>query len=142
LVHRAKGFKVHMGNRIYVGNLSEKTTDDDLRLAFAPHGLVVSANVMVDRATRRSRGFGFVEMATEELAQAAIAAMNGQMLDGQALTVNEAKAREARGGAAGAGGFRGGSGGGRNYGGVDAGRRGGAFGGGSGQRRGGRGGDR
>jgi RNA recognition motif-containing protein len=131
-----------MGNRIYAGNLSEATTDEALRLAFAPHGLVVAANVIVDRATGRSRGFGFVEMATEEQAKAAIAAMNGQMLDGQALTVNEAKAREARGGAAGAGGFRGVGGGGRNYGGAGAGRRGGAYGGVAGQRRGGRGGDR
>jgi RNA recognition motif-containing protein len=131
-----------MGNRIYVGNLSEKTTDGDLRAAFAPHGAVVSANVMVDRMTGNSRGFGFVEMTTEEQAKAAITALNGQMFDGRALTVNEAREREVRVGAAGAGGFRGGGGGGRDYG--AGGRRGGAYGGGAGagQRRGGRGGDR
>lgn len=135
-----------MGNRIYVGNLSYNTTDEDLRGAFEPHGEVVSATVMVDRMTGHSRGFGFVEMATEEQAKAAIAAVNGQTLDSRALTVNEAREREPRIGGGGGGGFRGGGGGGgRDYGGGvgdRGGRGGGRGGGGGGPRRGGRGGDR
>jgi cold-inducible RNA-binding protein len=131
-----------MGNRIYVGNLSYNTTDEELRQAFAAHGEVVSANVMVDRMSGHSRGFGFVEMATEEQAKAAIGAMNGATIDGRALTVNEAREREPRVGGGG-GGFRGGGGGGgRDFGGGgggggdrDRGRRGG----GAGPRRGGRG---
>lgn len=96
-----------MGNRIYVGNLSFNTTDDDLRNAFAPHGEVVSANVIVDRTSGHSRGFGFVEMATPEQAKAAIEALNGSMLDNRALTVNEAREKEPRRGPG--GGFSGGS---------------------------------
>ena len=142
----APGFRAEMGNRIYVGNLSYNTTDEDLRGAFEPHGEVVSANVLVDRMSGHSRGFGFVEMATEEQAKAAIAAMHGQTLDSRALTVNEAREREPRIGAAGAGGFRGGGGGGggRDYGGGrgGGGRGGPGGGGGGGHRRGGRGGDR
>ena len=131
-----------MGNRIYVGNLSYNTTDEELRTAFGAHGEVVSANVMVDRMSGHSRGFGFVEMATEDQAKAAIAAMHGAMMDGRALTVNEAREREPRVGGGGGGGFRGGGGrdfGGGGGGGGDRGRRGGGPGGG---RRGGRGGDR
>jgi len=131
-----------MGNRIYVGNLSYNTTDEELRQAFAPSGEVVSANVMVDRMSGHSRGFGFVEMATEEQAKAAIAAMNGAMLDSRALTVNEAREREPRVGGGGGGGFRGdGGGGGRDFGGGGGGgdRDHGRRGGGGGPRRGGRG---
>jgi len=93
-----------MGARLYVGNLSYSTTDDSLRAAFAPHGEVVSANVMVDRETGRSRGFGFVELSSEAEARTAIDAMNGSTLDGRALTVNEARERTPRGGGGGGGG--------------------------------------
>jgi cold-inducible RNA-binding protein len=87
-----------MGNRIYVGNLSYSTTDDVLREAFSKHGEVVSANVMLDRVSGQSRGFGFVEMATEEQAKTAIEALHGSTLDNRTLTVNEARAREPRAG--------------------------------------------
>ena len=90
-----------MGNRIYVGNLSYNTTDEALREAFAKHGEVVSANVMLDRVSGQSRGFGFVEMATEEQAKAAIEAMHASTLDNRTLTVNEARAREPRAGGGG-----------------------------------------
>jgi RNA recognition motif-containing protein len=83
-----------MGNRIYVGNLSYNTTDEELRSAFATHGEVVSANIMVDRMSGRSRGFGFVEMATEDEAKRAIDALHGTVLDNRTLTVNEARERE------------------------------------------------
>jgi cold-inducible RNA-binding protein len=96
-----------MGKKLYVGNLTYGVTDGALEQMFAAHGTVQSAQVIMDRDTGRSKGFGFVEMGSDQEAQAAIAALNGQMADGRALTVNEAKPREERGGS------RGGSGGGR-----------------------------
>jgi RNA recognition motif-containing protein len=89
---------------IYVGNLSYNTDDAALRVAFEPHGEVTSAQVVMDRETGRSRGFGFVEMSSDEQAKAAIAALNGTELDGRTLNVNEAKPRT--GGAGGGGGER------------------------------------
>ena len=83
--------------KIYVGNLSFRATDEDLRAAFEPYGEVVSARVINDRETGRSRGFGFVEMPDDAEAEAAIAALNGQENNGRTLTVNEAKPREPRG---------------------------------------------
>jgi RNA recognition motif-containing protein len=96
-----------MGKNIYVGNLSYDTTQAQLQDLFEAHGEVTSVNVITDRRTGRPRGFAFVEMATEQAANAAIAALNGQEVDGRALNVNEAKPRESRGGG------RGGRGGGR-----------------------------
>jgi len=103
-----------MGKKLYVGNLSYETTDADLEQLLAPYGRVQSAQVIKDRDTGRSKGFGFVEMGSDQEAQAAIAALNGQMVGGRSLTVNEAKPREDRGGGrGGSGGGRGGYGGGR-----------------------------
>lgn len=85
-----------MGRKLYVGNLSYQTTSDDLKQLFAPHGTVASADVIMDRSTGRSKGFGFVEMSNDSEAQAAIAALNGQQHDGRPLTVNEARPREDR----------------------------------------------
>jgi RNA recognition motif-containing protein len=105
-----------MGKKLYVGNLTYGVTDSALEQMFAPHGTVESAQVIMDRDTGRSKGFGFVEMKTEQEAQAAIAALNGQQVEGRSLTVNEAKPREDRGGRGGSGGGRGGyGGGGRRY---------------------------
>ena len=87
-----------MGKRLYVGNLGYTVTSADLEQIFAPHGTVQSAQVCEDRDAGRSKGFGFVEMGTEEEAGKAIAALNGQDHGGRALTVNEAKPRENRGG--------------------------------------------
>jgi RNA recognition motif-containing protein len=104
-----------MGKKLYVGNLGYAVTDSDLTKMFEAHGTVESAQVILDRDTGRSKGFGFVEMKTAQEAQAAIAALNGQDLGGRALTVNEAKPRTdgGRGGSGGRGGHgRGGSGGG------------------------------
>jgi RNA recognition motif-containing protein len=98
-----------MENKLFVGNLSFNTTENDLQDAFAPHGTVLEANLMQDRSTGRSRGFGFVTMSTNEEAQKAIAAMNGAQLDGRSLTVNVARPREDR---ASGGPRRGGGGGG------------------------------
>lgn len=104
-----------MGRKLYVGNLAYDVSTPDLEQLFAQHGTVDSAQVIEDRATGRSKGFGFVEMGSDEEAQAAIQALNGQEYGGRALTVNEAKPREARGGSRGGG--RGyGGGGGRGYG--------------------------
>ena len=103
-----------MGSKLYVGNLSYATTSSDLEQLFAAHGSVQSAEVISDRETGRSKGFGFVQMGTDEEAQAAIAALNGQTHDGRPLTVNEAKPREDRP-RGGGGGGRGGYGGGRRY---------------------------
>jgi cold-inducible RNA-binding protein len=101
--------------KIYVGNLSYDTTDQDLQAAFAAYGNVSSAQVVIDRDTGRARGFGFVEMASQEEGQAAMAALNGSQLQGRTLTVNEAKPRTER---SSGGGNRGGGGGGRgSYGG-------------------------
>ena len=104
---------------IYVGNLSYRMTDDDLRAAFEPFGEVDSARVISDRETGRSKGFGFVEMADGEQAQAAIDQLNGSELEGRSVTVNEAKPRQDRsgGGGGGRGGYGGGGGGGRGGGG-------------------------
>src|SRR3954469_14983723 len=104
-----------MGSKLYVGNLSYNTTGSDLEQLFGQHGSVTSAEVINDRDTGRSKGFGFVQMGSDAEAQAAIAALNGQEHDGRALTVNEAKPREDRprgGGGGGGGGGRGGYGGG------------------------------
>jgi len=95
-----------MNTKLFVGNPSYDTTENDLQDAFAAHGTVTEANLMVDRATGRPRGFAFVTMSSPEEAQKAIAAMNGANLDGRNLTVNEARPREERSG----GGFRGGRG--------------------------------
>jgi RNA recognition motif-containing protein len=97
-----------VAKKLYVGNLSYETTDSDLRTLFGQHGTVQSAQVIMDRDTGRSKGFGFVEMDSGEQAQAAITALNGQQVNGRALTVNEARPREDRGGS------RGGSTGGRD----------------------------
>jgi cold-inducible RNA-binding protein len=110
-----------MGKNIYVGNLSYDTTQAQLQDLFEAHGEVTSVNVITDRDTGRPRGFAFVEMATEQGANAAIAALNGQEVDGRALTVNEAKPRESRGG--GRGGSRGGGRGGSRGGGSRGGDR-------------------
>jgi cold-inducible RNA-binding protein len=108
-----------MSNKLFVGNLSFNTTENDLQDAFAAHGTVTEANLMMDRATGRPRGFGFVTMSTPEEAQKAIEAMNGKSIDGRALTVNLARPREERSGGGGGGGGRreygGGGGGGRRY---------------------------
>ena len=102
-----------MGSKLYVGNLSYNATGSDLEQLFAQHGQVSSAEIIADRDTGRSKGFGFVQMGSDAEAQAAIAALNGQEFDGRALTVNVAKPREERPrGGGGGGGYRGGGGGG------------------------------
>ena len=140
-----------MAGKIYVGNLPWSTTSADLEAMFAPHGAVRSAEVISDRETGHSRGFGFVEMETNEGLQAAIAALNGQEMNGRPLTVNEARERTPRagggGGGGGYGGGGGGGGGGRGYGGGGGsgggrGYGGGGGGGGGGRGYGGGGGDR
>ncbi len=143
-----------MGNKLYVGNLPYSFRDEDLQQAFAAHGTVSSAKVMMERDTGRSKGFGFVEMGSDAEAQAAIGGMNGQQYGGRGLVVNEARPMEARpprsggfgggggtggggggyGGGGGGGGSRSGGGGGGGYGG------GGSSGGGGGSRSGGGGG--
>jgi RNA recognition motif-containing protein len=97
-----------MGKKLYVGNLSYDTTSSDLEQLLSAHGTVLSAEVISDRTTGRSKGFGFVEMESEAEAQAAIAALNGQEHGGRALTVNEAKPRAPRSGGGGRGGYGGG----------------------------------
>ena len=112
-----------MAKKLYVGNLSYDTSDSDLQRLFEEFGTVESAQVISDRDTGRSKGFGFVEMGSDQEAQAAISALNGKEVDGRALTVNEAKPREDRGGG-GRGGYGGGrSGGGRDRGGYGGGRK-------------------
>jgi RNA recognition motif-containing protein len=106
-----------MSAKLFVGNLSFNLTENDLQDAFAAHGTVLEANLMMDRATGRPRGFGFVTMSTPEEAQKAIDALHGKELGGRALTVNIARPREERSGGGGGGGggrreFRGGGGGG------------------------------
>jgi len=145
-----------MATKLYVGNLSYQMTDQELNDLFAEAGNVSSAQVVTDRYTGQSRGFGFVEMASEDEAQQAIAAINGRNVGNRALVVNESRPRE---GGAGGGGSRGGSGGGGSYGGgggggsygggggggsYGGGGGGGSYGGGGGGNRGGggRGGDR
>ncbi len=90
-----------MGKKLYVGNLSYETSSSDLERMFAAYGTVQSAQVIGDRDTGRSKGFGFVEMGSDQEAQAAIAALSGKEVDGRQLTVNEAKPREDRGGGGG-----------------------------------------
>jgi len=111
-----------MSNKLFVGNLSFNTTQNDLQDAFAAFGTVTETNLMTDRETGRPRGFGFITMGTDEEAQAAIAGLHGRDMDGRALTVNVAKPREERtggGGRSGGGGYGGGGGrsGGGGYGG-------------------------
>jgi RNA recognition motif-containing protein len=97
-----------MGRKLYVGNLSYNTTEGELESLFAQSGTVESVRVMRDMATGRARGFGFVEMGSDEEAQAAIDATNGREFGGRALTVNEARPQERTGGFGGGGGNRGG----------------------------------
>ena len=138
-----------MGNKLYVGNLPYTVRDEDLQQAFGEFGSIVSAKVMMERDTGRSKGFGFVEMGSDAEAQAAISGMNGQSLGGRSITVNEARPMEARpprtgGFGGGGGGYGGGGGGGGDrsggggYGGGGGGRSsGGGYGGGGGGGRGG-----
>ena len=88
-----------MSNKLFVGNLSFNTTENDLQDAFAAHGSVIESNLMMDRLSGRPRGFAFVTMSTPQEAQTAISALHGTELDGRALTVNVAKPREERSGA-------------------------------------------
>ena len=90
-----------MSNKLFVGNLSFNTTENDLQDAFAAHGTVTETNLMMDRETGRPRGFGFITMSSADEAQKAIAALNGKEIDGRALTVNVAKPREERTGGGG-----------------------------------------
>jgi RNA recognition motif-containing protein len=115
-----------VGNKLYVGNLSYNVGDNELQQLFSTFGTVTSAKIITDRDTGRSKGFGFVEMGTNDEANAAIASLNGKEIDGRALTVNEAKPKADNGGG------RGGFGGGGGYGG--GGGRGGYGGGGGGRR--------
>jgi RNA recognition motif-containing protein len=110
----------YMGKKLYVGNLGYGIRSSDLEQLFAAHGTVRSAEVIMDRATAQSKGFGFVEMSSEQEAKAAIAALNGKDMGGRAVTVNEARPKE-EGGRRGPGGYGGGGGG-----------RGGSYGGGGG----------
>ena len=126
-----------MSRKIYVGNLPWSTASADLEAMFSPHGAVRAAEVISDRETGRSRGFGFVEMETDEGLQAAIAALNGHEINGRPLTVNEARERTPR---AGGGGGSGGGGGRGGYGGGGGGGGRGGYGGGGGGGGGGRGG--
>ncbi len=105
-----------MGKKLYVGTLSYDVSSSDLEQMFSAHGTIESAQVIEDRSTGRSKGFGFVEMSSDSEGQAAIDALNGQDHGGRALTVNEARPREARSGGGGGGGGYGGGGGGGGYG--------------------------
>ena len=138
-----------MGKKLYVGNLPYSVRDGDLEQAFGQFGSVTSAKVMMERDTGRSKGFGFVEMGSDEEAQSAISGMNGQPLGGRSVVVNEARPMEERPPRSGGGGFGGGGGGGRREGGGESGfrspygsgpRGGGSGGGGGGGRREGGGG--
>ncbi|HYV35709.1 MAG TPA: RNA-binding protein [Gemmataceae bacterium] len=117
-----------MGKKLYVGNLTYEVTDSDLSKMFEAHGTVESAQVIMDRDTGRSKGFGFVEMKTDQEAQAAIAGLSGKDFGGRALTVNEARPKTEGGRGGGGGGGRGG------YGGGGGGRSGGGGGGYGGKR--------
>ena len=122
-----------MGSKLYCGNLSYDVDSSELQEMFGQYGSVTSAEVIADRDTGRSKGFGFVQMGTDEEAQAAIEGLNGKEHGGRALTVNEAKPKEPRsGGGGGRGGYGGGGGGGGYGGGGGGGRRGGSGGGSSG----------
>ena len=121
-----------MGNKLYVGNLPYTVRDEDLQQSFGQFGAVTSAKVMMERDTGRSKGFGFVEMASDAEAQAAITGMNGQSLGGRSVVVNEARPMEARpprtgGFGGGGGGYGGGAGGGGGYGGAGGGGSDGGF---------------
>ena len=132
-----------MATKLYVGNLSYQMTDQELNDLFAEAGNVSSAQVVTDRYTGQSRGFGFVEMASDDEAQQAIAAINGRNVGGRALVVNESRPREGGGGGGSRGGGGGYGGGGGSYGGGGGGRSGGGgggYGGGGGGSRGGGGG--
>ncbi len=124
-----------MGKKLYVGNLSYGVSNSDLEQQFGAHGTVQSAQIIIDRDTGRSKGFGFVEMGSDQEAQAAISAMNGKEMDGRAITVNEARPQAAGGGGGFGGGGGGKRGGGGGYGGGGGGRSGGGFGGGGGGHR-------
>jgi RNA recognition motif-containing protein len=125
-----------VGNKLYVGNLTYRTNSSDLEQLFSQFGSVQSAEVISDRDTGRSKGFGFVEMSTDAEAKAAIDGLHDTEVDGRRLTVNEARPREPRtGGGGGGGGWRGGSGGGGSSSGGGAGGRGSRGGGGYGDRR-------
>lgn len=121
-------WSLKVGKKLYVGNLTYNVNESDLEAMFSQFGTVQSAQIIVDRDTNRSKGFGFVEMDTDAQAQAAIQGLNGQDHGGRSLTVNEAKPREPRpggggGGGGGRGGYGGGGGGGRGgYGGGGGGR--------------------
>jgi RNA recognition motif-containing protein len=112
-----------MGKKLYVGNLAFGVTDAELQQMFAAHGTVQSAQVIMDRDTGRSKGFGFVEMSSDQEAQAAAQALNGREVNGRALTVNEARPKEGGGGGGGGRGGYGGGGGRGGYGGGGGGRR-------------------
>src|SRR5271169_2781851 len=114
-----------MGKKLYVGNLAYGITDSDLETMFAPHGTVQSAQVIMDRDTGRSKGFGFVEMGSDQEAQAAITALGDKEVDGRRLTVNEARPKEGGGGGGRSGGGGGGGYGGGGRGGSGGGRSGG-----------------
>ena len=131
-----------MGNKLYVGNLPYSVRDQDLEQAFGQFGAVTSAKVMMERDTGRSKGFGFVEMGSDEEAQQAINGMNGQSLGGRSIVVNEARPMEPRPPRSGGGGYGGGGGGFGGGGGYGGGGRsgGGGYGGGGGGYGGGRGG--
>ena len=103
-----------MGKKLYVGNLSYETSQTDLESMFGAHGTVESVQIINDRDTGRSKGFGFVEMSSDAEAQSAIGTLDGKDCGGRALKVNEAKPRESRGGGGGGGGYGRGGGGGRN----------------------------
>jgi RNA recognition motif-containing protein len=118
---------LEMGRKLYVGNLSYSVRDSDLQDLFADFGTVDSAQVIMDRDTGRSKGFGFVEMSSDEEARQAISALNGKEVEGRNLTVNEARPKEEGGGR---GGYGGGGGRGGGYGGGGGGGRGGGYGGG------------
>ncbi len=100
-----------MGKKLYIGNLGYDVSSSDLEAMFSPHGTIQSAEVIMDRSTGQSKGFGFVEMDSDSEAQAAITALDGQDHGGRALKVNEAKPREPRSGGGGRGGYGGGGGG-------------------------------
>ncbi len=95
-----------MSKKLYVGNLSYSTTDESLRVAFAPFGAVDSAKVIMDRETGRSKGFGFIEMSSDQEAAAAVTGLDGQDVDGRSLRVSEARPQEGGGGRSGGGGRR------------------------------------
>ncbi len=126
-----------MGKKLYVGNLTYNVNETELETLFSQFGTVQSAQIIVDRDTNRSKGFGFVEMDTEAQAQAAISGLHDREHDGRRLTVNEAKPREPRSGGGGGGGYGGGGGGGGRSGGGGGS---GGYGGGGGGRSGGGGG--